>query len=79
MLCAGKALRGEAQRFVDAVATRLTQVLFRDNVRAQIQQYTTSLERIVTERTQEVTRRRHAAMGVHDVLGMPILQISRCP
>jgi signal transduction histidine kinase len=65
-------LRDELRSFTDAVADLLTQALFRDSMRTQIQQYTTSLERIVAERTQEVTRRRHAAMGIHDVMGMLI-------
>lgn len=72
LLCEGKVLRGEVRNFVDAVTDRLTQALARDNMRAQIQQYTASLERIVVERTQEVTRRRHATMGIHDVLSMLI-------
>jgi len=71
-LAEGRTLRDELRSFADAVAEHLTQALFRDNMRTQIQQYTTSLERIVAERTQEVTRRRHAAMGIHDVMGMLI-------
>ena len=68
-LCDGKALRGEARAFVETVAGRLAEALFRASVQAEVQQYTASLERIVAERTREVTRRRHAAMGLQDILG----------
>lgn len=68
----GKLLRGELRNFVDAVVERLGQALFRDMVQIQTQQYTANLERIVAERTQEVTRRRHTTVGLHEVLGMLI-------
>ena len=71
-LGAGKTLSTELRLFVEAVVMRLEQSLFRETAQAQIQQYTASLERIAAERTQEVTRRRHAAIGLHDVLGMLI-------
>lgn len=63
---------GKRNALWDTVATRLTQVLFHDNVHARIQPiyHQPGTHRHGTH--AEVTRRRHAAMGVHDVLGMLI-------
>ena len=69
---AGKLIRGELRDFVDEVVKRLEQALFREHLLLEFQKYTVSLERIAAQRTQEVARRRHTAVGLHEILGLLI-------